>query len=113
MSSYAILLRMGWDGVEIDSMIDVTSAIVGEEAIAVAKVCDRIDGVDKASKALVKSHNDVCQAVAHMEIRTRFDSACEGPFVIHCEHEVDRDELQKYLRANPEYVKRLRKKGRI
>ncbi len=113
MTTYAILLRMGWDGVQVDSMMDVTSAIVGADAIAVAQVCDRIDGGDAAFKALTIAHKDVCHAVYIMSLRPRFDSACEGPFIINCEDSFTRDELEQYLRDNPEVVQRLRKKGRM
>jgi hypothetical protein len=108
MSSYVLLLKPGWDGVCIDAMLDVSAAVVGvsfKDWIAAAKVCDRIDGT---------ARHELLRAVPMMNLRSRLDGGCEGPFLLHCDEvEFTRDELEKFLRDNPVVLHNLREKGRI
>ena len=112
MSSYVLLLRPGWDGVQIDSILDVSSAISDgsyDDWIAVAKVCDRIDGGNEA----VKAQAQVLRDVNFFMLRARY-SDCDGPFLLHClGMEFTRDGLEQYLRDNPDVVRRMREEGRI
>jgi hypothetical protein len=118
MPSYAVLLKPGFDGIVIDGMLDVSAAVFPDfhEQVTVAKVWDRMHGTQLEQAALHKlaaPHADLMRTVWVMTLRRRFDGACDGPFLLHCESELTLDELQALLRANPEYVQRLRTHGRF
>jgi hypothetical protein len=119
MSSYVFLLKPSYEGPAIDMMMDVTSAIdpTFKDRITVAKVCDRIDGTNDVQRnALlrdaIKPHTDVLNQVQFLRLRARY-AMCDGPYLVHCDCEMKLDELQEYLRSNPEFVQRLKRSGRI
>jgi hypothetical protein len=111
MASYLLLLKPSYDGVIVDSMLDVTSAITDQpfkEWMASAKVFDRMVGGTEAEKEKLQ----VLRDAQYIQLRSKFDG--DGPYVLHCdEKEFTRDELQQYLRDNPKVLKRLREGSRI
>lgn len=112
-ASYVILLKFDWDGVCVDSMLDVTSVIVNapfKDWMTAARVADRIDGTKGVA---VRAQTDLLNAVHMLDLRAKLDGACRGPYLLHCEEEFTRDELEQYLRLNPATVRRLREEGTI
>jgi hypothetical protein len=105
-----LLLKATFDGVIIDCMLDVTSAITKapfKEWLASAKVFDRMVGGNEATHEKL----EVLRQAQLIQLRSKFDG--DGPYVLHTEKEFTRDELQQYLRDNPRALKRLREGIRI
>jgi hypothetical protein len=112
-ASYVLLLKFDWDGVCVDSMLNVTSVIVDapfKDWMTAARVADRIDGTPNVA---VRAQTDLLSAVHTLDLRAKLDGACRGPYLLHCEEEFTRDELEQYLRFNPATVRRLREEGPI
>ena len=114
MASYVLLLKPGFDGAHVDSMLDVSAAVVPgvtfKEWTAAARVCDRIDGTDGVS---FRNQIAVLHQVEMLSLRSRLDGACDGPYLLHCEREMSYDELEQMVNTDSKFVKRLREKGRI
>ena len=110
MASYMVLLKATFDGVIIDCMLDVTSAITDasfKEWMASAKVFDRMVGGSEAAR----EKTEVLRQAQLIQLRSKFDG--DGPYVLHSEREFTRDQLQQFLRDNPRALKRLREGVRI
>ena len=110
MASYVLLLKPGFDGAHIDSMLDVSKAVVGSETnyaewLTTARVIDRIDGTNVA----LNEYKNLLHQVAMLGLRSRLDGACDGPYLLHFEREMSYDELEEMVNTNPKFVQRLRK----
>jgi hypothetical protein len=112
MPSYVLLLKPGFDGAHVDSMLDVTKAVVGgtfKDYLTTARVIDRIDGTNVA----LNEYKGLLHQVAMIELRGRLDGACDGPFLLHVEEPLTYDELEHIVNTSAAFVKHLQEKGRL
>lgn len=88
-----VLVRYTEDGLTIDSSLDV-SDLLGMEWIGIL-----------AAEKLTGKRNDKARRLARslnmLQLRTRFDGHCHGPYLIKTEDPISVRELEQALRAMP------------
>ena len=110
--SYVFLLKPNMYGVHVDSMLDVSKAVMEgsfKDYLTTARVIDRIDGTNTA----LNEYKELLHQVEMLSLRSRLDGACEGPFLLHSEVELSYDTLEQMVHNNPKFVKHLMEKARL
>lgn len=108
MSSYVILIKFDHEGAHLDSCLDVTP-VVALGGYANVKI------VQQVRKKFGQPTSPDLEHLAHqmhsLELRSRFDGACDGPFLLHVPDPMTGDEINQILK-DPALLKRIRE-GRI
>lgn len=114
MASYVLLLKPGFDGPHVDSLLDVSGAVVPgvtfKEWLTTARVIDRLNGSNDEE---VKARKELLHQVSMLDLRSRLDGACDGPYLLHSEHHLTYEQLERMVNTDSKFVKRLREKGRL
>jgi hypothetical protein len=108
MASYVILIKFDHEGAHLDSCLDVTPVVAlgGYENVKIVQEVRKKFGQPVSPDLAHLGHQ------MHMlELRSRFDGACDGPFVLHVPDPMTVGEIDQILK-DPALLKRIRE-GRI